>query len=402
MAPRPRNKGHDDLPDNLYGSFDKRTGKVYYQYRDPRSGKYHGMGSDKKQAIQDAKALNVAISEQILQHRYNLIAEQKNSILLNTWVKKYKAIIDELEADHEISNNTKRTKYSAVSAIEKKHGHLPLSSITTKDVVTLINEYKNAGKRRMAQVIRTTYIDLFKEAIQAGEIDSTHNPAAATKNFSVKTQRDRLTLEIFNQVLHVAEHGDFEPYLANGMLLALISGQRRIDMVNTQFKRGRDWNRLFTEFMEQGVHKSYPYPHIYQDQLYVVQKKTGGLVKIPLDLRLDAVKLSLGDIVKRCQSSRIVSRYLLHHTRGIQGAGIGSLIHHDTLSRKFAAARNQADFVIYKSPPTFHEIRSLSERLHNDQGDIDTQILLGHRDPRTTAKYHDAKGVQWPEIFLIK
>ncbi|WP_180903104.1 phage integrase Arm DNA-binding domain-containing protein, partial [Vibrio parahaemolyticus] len=34
---RPRKDGNKNLPENLYSKFDKRTGKTYYQYKDPRS-----------------------------------------------------------------------------------------------------------------------------------------------------------------------------------------------------------------------------------------------------------------------------------------------------------------------------------------------------------------------------
>lgn len=37
MSPRPRKAGSLDLPVNLYAKDDKRSGKTYYQYRDPWS-----------------------------------------------------------------------------------------------------------------------------------------------------------------------------------------------------------------------------------------------------------------------------------------------------------------------------------------------------------------------------
>ena len=53
-----------------------------------------------------------------------------------------------------------------------------------------------------------------------------------------------------------------------------------------------------------------------------------------------------------------------------------------------------------KTPPTFHEIRSLSERLYSRQGDVRTQELLGHRDPRMTAVYHDVRGAEWVRVGI--
>lgn len=51
-----------------------------------------------------------------------------------------------------------------------------------------------------------------------------------------------------------------------------------------------------------------------------------------------------------------------------------------------------------RTPPTFHEIRSLSERLYSLQGNVRTQELLGHRDARMTAVYHDVRGAEWVRV----
>ena len=50
-------------------------------------------------------------------------------------------------------------------------------------------------------------------------------------------------------------------------------------------------------------------------------------------------------------------------------------------------------------PPTFHEQRSLSERLYRAQG-IDTQKLLGHKSSKMTDRYNDDRGKEWVTISL--
>ncbi|GAA0500293.1 hypothetical protein GCM10009414_07170 [Tatumella terrea] len=49
--------------------------------------------------------------------------------------------------------------------------------------------------------------------------------------------------------------------------------------------------------------------------------------------------------------------------------------------------------------PTFHEQRSLSERLYKAQG-IDTKNLLGHKSQQQTDKYHDDRGKDWITIAI--
>ena len=44
-----------------------------------------------------------------------------------------------------------------------------------------------------------------------------------------------------------------------------------------------------------------------------------------------------------------------------------------------------------KGAPTFHEIRSLSKRLYDEQGNVDTKALLGHRTEKMGALYADPR-----------
>ncbi|HIB0358250.1 TPA: phage integrase Arm DNA-binding domain-containing protein, partial [Escherichia coli] len=48
MSPRPRKNSTDVT--GLYEKFDRRTGRVYYQYKNPVTGKFHGLGTDKGKA----------------------------------------------------------------------------------------------------------------------------------------------------------------------------------------------------------------------------------------------------------------------------------------------------------------------------------------------------------------
>lgn len=51
------------------------------------------------------------------------------------------------------------------------------------------------------------------------------------------------------------------------------------------------------------------------------------------------------------------------------------------------------------TPATFHEQRSLSERLYKEQG-IDTRKLLGHKTQQQTDRYHDDRGKDWNKLEL--
>ena len=69
MAPRHRSSTNRDLNKipNLYRKFDKRRGKLSFQYKDPRNGKFWGLGEDEETAKNRAKQLNAAIYSQLAQ-----------------------------------------------------------------------------------------------------------------------------------------------------------------------------------------------------------------------------------------------------------------------------------------------------------------------------------------------
>jgi integrase len=134
---------------------------------------------------------------------------------------------------------------------------------------------------------------------------------------------------------------------------------------------------------------------------WVIQKKTGSRVFIPLDLKLQAFGLTLGDVIRECRATGIVSRHVIHQTRPRGNSPVGSPIWIDTLSKMFhaevlATGIDWGD----KQPPTFHEIRSLAERMYTEQGNINTQMLLGHKDPRSTAIYKDTRGAEWVTVKI--
>jgi integrase len=46
-----------------------------------------------------------------------------------------------------------------------------------------------------------------------------------------------------------------------------------------------------------------------------------------------------------------------------------------------------------RTPPSFHEIRSLSERLYREEFGADfAQAMLGHKSAQMTSKYDDLRG----------
>ena len=89
----------------------------------------------------------------------------------------------------------------------------------------------------------------------------------------------------------------------------------------------------------------------------------------------------------------VVSPYYLHHVSPHGNAPPGSAVFVDRISKAFTEARVLAGLPD-EGAATFHELRSLSKRLYEKQGGVDTKALLGHASDKTAALYADARGVE--------
>lgn len=382
MPPK-RHPGSRDLPDNLYASADARNGVTYYRYRDPRNGKYHGMGTDKAAAANDALALNAVILAGLAQSRIAAITAQKpDSPRLSAVILRHLELCEIRHARGKIATNTLKAKHSHGNAIRRMLGHKPIRDITVLDAAEIINGYVRQDKERAAQAIRSEGIEIFKTAIAEGV--AVDNPFAKTRAIDAEVHRARLVIDTFRAV-HAASQ-QLEACYTRMIELAAVTAQRREDIARIEFKPHRD----ATAWVESGA-------------LWIIQQKTKNRVCIPLTLRLEALDIEVGEVIARCRDN-VLSRYVLHHTRPFGTCQAGDPLHVNTMTKSFAKARDivaDRDGIFWdadKTPPTLHEIRSLAERLYSAQGGIDTQALLGHRDPRTTSIYKDTRGAEWVRV----
>ncbi|EFH6876243.1 tyrosine-type recombinase/integrase [Escherichia coli] len=373
MAARPR-KNNVSVP-NLYPLYSRKVNKFYWRYKHPVTGKFHSLGTNEAEAIAIATEANSRLAEQrtrqILAISDRIATSKGKAITTSTWLDRYQAIQDDRLESGDIKLNTYKQKAKPVSLLRERAGMKLISSVDVRDIAQLLDEYITAGQPRMAQVVRSVLIDVFKEAQHYGEVPPGYNPALATKQPRRKITRQRLSLEEWQKIFDIADAR--HRYMGNAMLLALVTGQRLGDISRMKFS------------------------DIWDDHLHVIQEKTGSKIAIPLSLRLNAINWSLRDVVARCRDYA-VSPYLVHFFRTTSQAERGAQVKANTLTMNFSKARDLAGIDWGEgSPATFHEQRSLSERLYEAQG-VDTQKLLGHKSPNQTAKYHDDRGKEWAKI----
>jgi integrase len=378
MAPRRRSHDRRNWPDNV------RERDGYYSWVNPETGKEHGIGRDKTVAFEEAREANLHIAARSQKARlvHKLTGEHERTV--GEWAKRFAGYL----AGRKLSPLTRKMYKSCDKRLVAALGADTLiSTVTALRMSDLITDIaKKEGKPRRAIQVRSYASEFFREAKVKGWVPE--NPVQDLGAIQVTTKRARLTFEVFMQVY--ANTRTTRVWLHNALAVAIVSAQRREDIALFETS---DW-REGGWYCEQG--KGNP------DKGGI--GRGGSRVFIPGALRLERFGMSLEDVYRQCRATRVFTRHVIHHTtyHGPQ-CPIGSHVHMDSLTTGFHAEiqRLGIDWGD-KEPPSFHEIRSLSERLYTAQGGVNTQLLLGHKSPQTTAIYNDDRRSEWKRVEIGK
>jgi integrase len=358
MSPRRRSEKRRNFPDNLYES------AGYYSWKHPVTKEHFGLGRDRQKAFKEAHEANASLGN----IRPTLL--ERISGAANTWGD-WCAQFEKKLAERDSAANTNRTRKSQMNRLRRCFDESrTASAITTKDCADVLEAIKTEGKHRTAQAFRSFLIDCFDRMIAAGW--RADNPATVTDDVKVKVKRARLTLDVFMSVYRTTSI----VWLRNAMALAIVAGKDRDSVRNAKFADFRDggW--------------------------WCERTKTGARFFLPGHLRLNVFGMSLDDVVKQCRSTGILSAYLIHQTQRAKGSRLGKPLHVDIITRRFSDELHKLGLDWGdKHAPTFHEIRSLAARLHKEQGDVNPQDLLSHKDPKSTATYVDGRG-EWTKVTV--
>lgn len=266
--------------------------------------------------------------------------------------------------------NTSKSHRSIDKKIVAALGRRSVGDVTVAECAALIEGEAGTGRARSAQSLRSRLSAVFARGIQLGWCET--NPAVPTANPKVVVQRGRLTLESFRSIYEAAPQ--VNEWLQHAMRLALITGQDR------QTVAGLKRTMVST---------------IDGERVLIVQRSktaaTNKPVAIPLRLRLDDLGWSLEEAL--AHRTGVVSPYFLHHVEPHGNAPAGTAVFVDRISKAFTGARVLAG-IADDGAPTFHELRSLSKRLYEKQGGVNTKTLLGHASDRAANLYADPRGVE--------
>lgn len=337
-----------DLPPNLY----KRNG--YYSYRDPRTRKEYGLGRNKAYAISEA----ISANQLLLNHdKVKPLTERidgQGSVYFHEFLDRYEEILK----TRGLREKTLIDYKSKLLAIRKGILDAPIENISTKIISDFIYSYIMNDKPSAAKQIRGTLNDIFKEALDTDIIKI--NPVSQTKTPKIKIQRARLSLNDFSIILKLIN--DDNNWLTHAMKLALVTGQRVSDISKMKWK------------------------DIHNDKLWVIQQKTETKVAIPLNIQIQSMRLNETLEKINHEADFVITK----NKKQITVARI---------STEFTKFRDKTKLTWEGSPPSFHEIRSLSARLYTEKMGSDfAQKLLGHKSAEMTAKYQDDRSNSWIEI----
>lgn len=347
------------LPPNLYVN-----PAGYYYYRDVDKKTQKGLGRDRAKAIQAARAANAAVATREPSSLVDWVLGRTDYTLAG-WLPVYREL---WEAKTEPAENTLRAAKSLLTRLgESDFAKMRMKHIETVHAATYLESFTKDSGAGAARNMRSRLSDIFRWAETQGVIEVGKNPVAATFSPRYKVKRERLSLEQFWAI-----HEQASVFARNAMMLALVTSQRRDDISNMKFADYKD------------------------GYLHVTQGKSGGEIKLRIDgaIKLAKVGVSVGEVVAGCRDL-IVSRHLVHYTERSTMAKPGDLVRGPIISTAFKNAREMAEVEASegRTPPSFHEIRSLSERLYREEFGADfAQAMLGHKNAQMTSKYDDLRG----------
>jgi len=269
---------------------------------------------------------------------------------------------------------TLRNRGATLAHVRRLWGQRPITALKPHEVATAL---KTFGPDRSSTAVRvlSELRDAYAEAIANGWAEN--NPASHLKPPKHKVKRARLKAETWQAMRTLAQAGP-QRWVESMLLLAVATGQRRADLAKMRFEDVIDG-------------------HLRIEQQKQAGKGYGARVEIPLALRLDAIGMTVGDVIEHCRGSAKPGPNLLRKAGGgeIEQSSLSARFHEHIVAVLGSAAHKLHEW------PSLHECRSLSARLYHAQG-IDVQTLLGHKHAEMTDAYRDDRGLsaaEWKRVL---
>jgi integrase len=293
---------------------------------------------------------------------------------LGDWLVTYEQILGERGYNPQAIKN-RRANIKRVHAL---WGGRPISAIKPHEIAAALKQLTPSSACRVLGELR----DVFTEAIANGAADA--NPAVHIKPPKHPGLRARLTLDVW-RAMRLLSKTSSQRWVESMLLLALVTGQRRADLAKM----------AFADIITDAAGQQY----LRVEQQKKAGKPIGARVEIPLCLRMDAVDMTLGDVIEHCRHSAKPGPTLLRTAGGsaIEMSSLSARFHEHIVTVMGPAAYDRFAW------PSLHEVRSLSCRTYVAQGltHEHVQTLLGHKHAEMTDMYLDDRGLsadKWKRV----
>ncbi len=286
-----------------------------------------------------------------------------HNILVCDWADRYERLIERRLLESAITAKTMTDYTRMIRIVRQFWADRVLSEITVADIAMCIDSMAQTAPHS-AHRFRLNLSNFFLEAQRDGLLPPGYNPALITREPFTPIATRRITfpewLAVYRKAQSIAPS-----YFPLAMLFALVTAQRRGDLV--------------------AFHRA----HLFDGYLHIKQQKTGEMIALPMSLRLDALGISLSEVIAMSHPSGLLLRQKN-----------GSPVNPWSLSDWFRRCRDEAlPITEMGRPPSFREQRSLSERLYREQG-VDTRTLLGHQFQSMTDQYNSLRGRDYRRLTL--
>jgi integrase len=376
MVSRPRKKGRDHWPNNLY------TNPL--RYKNPKTGKFTSWRKyTLEQAIEAAKHLNSILmppSDPVS----DVIGDKET---FGKFVTEFRDVhLPGRQTDWELSNITISDYTRKLNVILKwETTKKAICEVTTYDLSQELKKFPTTQGNRY----RSLLVLIFNYAINEGLVSD--NPAKPLIKRKEKVLRRRLTIDQFNEVYALAEQeGDIPT--CRSMRLALRSLQRREDLVTLKFADiAKDSGGSYLPVIPNKTKKSGTAIKIYLDKEI---ESDIDLCREVIDKKVISFKDAKA--AQRAMNCPFILRYPFQWHRRHRGKPLTK----ERLSKGFQGHRDALESfksIPMRERPSFHEIRALGAMLYLQAGKPirEIQALLGHSNEEMTKRYLSRHGVDW-------